>query len=129
MIVGSGSRIVKTMIFYGDKSSFDAEYRFEGMQNIIANYEYQVTWENGLRYPERNSVNKSNSANASAYSGGELTEIDATKPDARVQQNISGRISWIATRIKYFAVAIIPRQKESSGAYLEGVLHRNPIRA
>jgi YidC/Oxa1 family membrane protein insertase len=126
MVVAPGSRIVKSLIFYAGKSSFDAEYRFEGMQNIIANFEYQVTWENGLRYPERNSIDECNSANASAYSGGELTEIDASSLDARAQQTISGRVTWIATRIKYFAVAIIPREKESSGAYLEGVRHPKP---
>jgi YidC/Oxa1 family membrane protein insertase len=115
------SRIIKTLTFFGDKYSFDADYRFEGMENIVTNFEYQVTWESGLRYAEYNSVDESNSAIASAYAGGELVEIDASKPNETVKQNLSGRIAWVATRSKYFAVAIIPREKESQGAYLEGI--------
>ncbi len=65
-------------------------YRFEGMENILSNYEYQIAWENGLKYQERNSVDESNSAMAYAYAGGELTEIDASKfNEPPVKQDIS----------------------------------------
>ncbi|MBI1808112.1 MAG: membrane protein insertase YidC [Ignavibacteria bacterium] len=113
-------RIVKTFIFYGNLYSFDVSYRFEGMENIISNFEYQVTWESGLRYAEHNSINESNSAKASVYAGGEISEIDATKFNEVVKQSVSGRVSWVAARNKYFTVALIPREKESQGAYLEG---------
>ena len=43
-----------------------------------------------------------------------------------VKQNISGRVTWIATRNKYFAAAIIPQEKESQGAYLEGIRLKMP---
>lgn len=118
--VKEGSRIVKRLIFYADLYSFDAAFRLEGMENIISNFEYQVSWETGLRYEEENTIGESNSAKAYALSGGEVTDIDATKFDEVVKQNISGRVTWVATRNKYFAVALIPRLKESQGAYLEG---------
>jgi len=124
--VTAKSRIIKTLIFYGDQFSFDAAYRFEGMENIISNFEYQVTWESGLRYAEQNSIDESNSAMTYAFSGGELTELDAGKLNEPVKQNISGRVAWVATRNKYFALAIIPRAKESQGAYLEGVRIQAP---
>ncbi|MBI1803346.1 MAG: membrane protein insertase YidC [Ignavibacteriae bacterium] len=113
-------RIVKSLTFHGSGYSFDAEYRFEGMQDVISNYEYQVTWENGLRYLEHNSINESNSAKAYTFAGGELTELDAANFNDVPKQSLSGRVSWVATRNKYFAVAIIPREKESQGAYIEG---------
>jgi YidC/Oxa1 family membrane protein insertase len=118
--VGPGRRIVKSLVFHGDSYSFDATYRFEGMENIIANFEYQVVWESGIRYFEYNSVDESRFAHAAAYAGGELTELDASKPNEVVKQNISGRVSWVGARNKYFAVALIPREKESQGAYMEG---------
>ena len=117
--------IIKTYTFYGDRYSFDAGYRFEEMQEIISNYEYQVTWENGIRYQEHNSINESNSAKGYALAGGELTEIDATSLTEVPKQALSGRITWVATRNKYFALAIIPREKESQGAFLEG--HRTAM--
>ncbi|MBI4548281.1 MAG: membrane protein insertase YidC [Ignavibacteriae bacterium] len=124
--VSKKSRIVKTLIFYGDVYSFDAVYRFENMENIIANFEYQVTWEYGPQYFEHNSIDESNYAKAGAYAGGELTEIDATNINEVIKQNISGRITWVASRNKYFATAMIPRHKESQGAYLEGTRMPQP---
>ncbi len=112
--------IIKVYTFYGDRYSFDLSYQFVGLDQIISNYEYQITWENGLRYQELNTINESNFAKASALAGGELTEIDATNFNEKYQQSLSGRISWVAARNKYFAVAILPREKESQGALLEG---------
>jgi len=115
-----GGRIVKRLIFYGDRYSFDAAYRFESMESVLSNFEYQVTWEPYLRYVEYNTINESNFAKASCLAGGEETDIDATSLDEPVKQAVSGRVNWVASRNKYFAVAIIPREKESQGAYLEG---------
>ncbi|HTK81903.1 MAG TPA: membrane protein insertase YidC [Bacteroidota bacterium] len=119
--VSPTSRILKTYTFYKDKYSFDVTYDFVGMDSIISNFEYQVVWENGLRYQERNSVDESNSAMSYSYSGGELTEMDASAFDQPPnKQNISGKVNWVATRNKYFGLAFIPRDVESHGAYLEG---------
>ncbi len=113
-------KIVEMFTFYGDKYSFDLGLQFVGLEQVISNYEYQLTWSGGLRYQELNTINECNFAKASAFAGGELTEIDATSFDENYKQNISGRISWVATRNKYFAVAIMPKGKESQGALLEG---------
>ena len=118
--------ITKSYTLYGNRYSFDAGYRFEEMQDVLAGYEYQVTWESGLRYQEGNSINESNSAKAYIFAGGELTELDASSLTEQPKQNISGRAAWIATRNKYFAVAIIPREKESQGAYMEGRREKMP---
>ena len=74
-----------------------------------------------IRYAEHNSmVDESSFAAAYAFTADELTEIDAPKVDEKVQKEISGKIDWVATRNKYFAVALIPISAESEGAYLEG---------
>src|SRR6267143_901265 len=118
--VNEKSRIIKSFVFYGNLYSFDASYRFEEMEDIISNFEYQVAWESGIRYQERNSINESNFAKASAFAGGELIDVDANNFNEPVKQSISGSAAWVAARNKYFAVAIIPREKVSQGAYLEG---------
>jgi YidC/Oxa1 family membrane protein insertase len=120
LTVDGKSRLVKQLTFHGSRYDFDANFQFVEMQSIIANYEYQIVWENGLRYQELNSINESNFAKASVFAGGELTEIDATNFGETYKQSISGRARWVATRNKYFAMAIIPREKESQGAMLEG---------
>jgi YidC/Oxa1 family membrane protein insertase len=118
--VDNKSRIIKTLTFYNDKYSFDAAYRFEGMESIISNFAYQIIWESSIPYVEHNSIDESNFAKAFAFAGGELTEIDAKKLDEQAMDSLSGKVDWVAARNKYFAVAIIPRQKNSQRAYLEG---------
>jgi YidC/Oxa1 family membrane protein insertase len=115
------NKIIKTITIYGDKYNVDVAFKFIGMESIIANFAYNVVWETGIRYAEHNSVDESNFAKTYALAGGELAELDASSFNETVKDsNISGRVNWVATRNKYFAVAIIPRIKESKRAYLEG---------
>lgn len=113
-------RLVKTLTFTNGSYSFDCEYRFEGMEDVIANFEYQVVWESGLKYAERNSIDESSSATSFCYAGGELTESDASKLNDSVKQTINGKVNWVATRTKYFGLIIIPRSDDNSGGYLSG---------
>ncbi len=116
----NGGRIVKVFRFKNGVYGFDVEIRMENMGSVIANFEYQVVWESGLRYAELNSVDESNSAAAFVYAGNELTEIDASTVGEVETKDVSGSVSWVATRTKYFGLAIIPEEGESEGAYLEG---------
>ncbi|HUI10898.1 MAG TPA: membrane protein insertase YidC [Bacteroidota bacterium] len=118
--LGEGRSIVKRMTFTNGKYSFDTEFDFAGMGEAISNFEYQIVWENGLRYAERNSVDESSFAQAYAFSGGELTDIDATKIGETVKRDINGNTDWVATRSKYFALAMMPEHNAAQGAYLEG---------
>jgi len=121
-----GGRIVKSLTFYKDRYSFTADIRLERMQDVIAGFEYQVVWETGLPFAEHNSVDEASFAMAYAYAGKELTELDATHGSQVVKKSISGLTDWVATRNKYFAIAIIPRAKNSIGGYLEGVAETLP---
>jgi YidC/Oxa1 family membrane protein insertase len=124
--VSDRSSIVRTLVFHGDSYEVGVSYRFVNMENIISNFKYIVAWENGLRYQEHNSVDESNFAKAAVYAGGEETEIDAKDPAEPVKESISGRVAWAGMRNKYFGVAIIPRLKESQGAFMEGYREHAP---
>lgn len=124
--VSERARIVKSILFRNDSYAAELSYRFENMQDIISNFEYQVAWESGLRFVEHNSIDEAEFAAAFAYSGGELIEIDASTVNESVQENLSGTIDWVGTRSKYFSVAIVPRQTETRGAFLEGVRLARP---
>jgi YidC/Oxa1 family membrane protein insertase len=116
----TGGRITKTLTFRNGEYGFTTDVKFSRMGDIIANYEYQLVWESGLRYAERNSVDESSFASAYAYAGKELTEVDASSVDSKPQKNVSGVVDWVAARTKYFALAIIPKENTSDGGYLEG---------
>jgi YidC/Oxa1 family membrane protein insertase len=122
----NGGRIVKRFTFWNGRYSFGAYLRFDKMQEVIAGFEYQVVWENGLRYAEHNSVDESSFAMAYAFAGGELVEIDASHVGDPIKSSISGKTDWVSTRNKYFALAIIPAENRSEGAYLEGHAEKLP---
>ena len=108
------------MKFHNEEYGFEAEIQLIDMSSVVANYQYEIAWENGIRYAEHNSVDESGFAAAYAYAGNELTEIDASKVDQKVQKEFSGAIDWVAARNKYFAIALIPINNTCEGAYLEG---------
>ena len=116
----NGGQLVKKMRFRNEEYGFTTEIQLQNLGSVIANYQYEVTWEHGIGYAEQNSIDESSFAAAYAYAGNELTEIDAAKTDQKVQKEFTGTIDWVATRNKYFAVAIIPTGNVSEGAYLEG---------
>ncbi|MBI3788944.1 MAG: membrane protein insertase YidC [Ignavibacteriales bacterium] len=122
----NGGRIVKRLHFKNGEYGFDTDMQFVNVADVIANFEYQVVWESGLRYAEHNSADESGFAYAHAYAGKELTEIDATDFDTPHKKELSGAVDWVSTRTKYFALAIIPKAGTSDGAYLEGNKHHMP---
>jgi YidC/Oxa1 family membrane protein insertase len=119
-------RLVKRLTFRNGSYAFDAELMFVNMDKVVSNYEYQIVWESGLRYAERNSVDESNFAMAYAYSGGELTELDATRPGEPVKRDLNGSTGWVAARTKYFALSILAEEGKTQGAYLEGLRTPQP---
>jgi YidC/Oxa1 family membrane protein insertase len=122
----NGGKLVKKMKFRNEEYGFETEIQLLNLSSVVANYQYEVAWEHGVRYAEQNSVDESGFAAAYAYAGNELTEIDATKNDQKEQKEFSGAIDWVATRNKYFAVALIPTGNVSEGAYLEGTRSAMP---
>ncbi|MDH3253108.1 MAG: membrane protein insertase YidC, partial [Ignavibacteria bacterium] len=124
--VDNHRRIVKRLTFTNGKYSFESDIRFLNMQEIVANFEYQVTWEHGVPYAERNSVNESGYAMAYAYSGGELSEVDASSVGEPQKEDFTGATDWVATRNKYFAAALLPAGNVAQGAYMWGERFAKP---
>jgi YidC/Oxa1 family membrane protein insertase len=124
--VGEGKRIVKRLAFRNRAYTFDAEFDFQNMGDVISGFEYQVVWEHALPYAEHNSIDESHYAMAYALSGGELTELDAAGEGEKSHKDITGNTDWVAARNKYFAVAVMSSSPESQGAYMEGTRKSQP---
>lgn len=121
ILKASEGTVTKTLVFTNGKYDFDAGFTFDGMQNVIANYEYQILWENGITYTEFNSVDESNLAAAYTYGGGELKEVNAASFGENPKEDPSGQTDWVALRNKYFAVALMSKgNTKAAGSYLEG---------
>lgn len=126
--VGDRKRIIKQLKFTGNTYTFDAEFVFENVNDVVSGFEYQVLWENPLPYAEQNSIDESGFAQAFAFSGGEVADIDAPSESEPASKDLNGATDWVAARNKYFAVAMIPAPGTSQGAVIEGYAKTQPDR-
>jgi len=130
--------IVKSYTFYSDSYEIKSEIEFNNFQDYISSNLFDITWSNGVRFVEHNSVDEANYSDASVFSGGEQVIVDASSVGEKVSKNFGGRIDWIAARNKYFASVIIPSDpnKIESGFIggirnkvgFEGVVERYDLR-
>jgi YidC/Oxa1 family membrane protein insertase len=114
-----GQAIDITYEFSGQSYKVGYDVKLTGFSNVISGNEYQLQWDGGLAYTEKNREEESQNALASAYLGGSLVKLDASKDSQFYREEQSGEAKWIAVRDKYFVAAIIP-QDRTAGIYLDG---------
>jgi len=125
--LGENGSIVKTYKFKNDSYEIGSDIELIGMNNFISNNEYDLVWNNGLRFVEKNSVDEATYSNASAYYGDEQAICDASTIGETEQEDFNGRVDWVAVRNKYFAAVIIPDDPTRvEGAYIEGYSEPRP---
>lgn len=105
--------------FSGDSYKVDYDVKLTGFASELAGNEYQVQWDGGVPFSEKNRPDEAQSALASAYLGGSLVKLDASKEKQSYREEQSGEAQWVAVRNKYFVAALIPHGK-SAGIYLDG---------
>lgn len=126
--INENRELRKTYTFRNGRYDFNVRYEFIGMHDIIANFEYQIVWDNGLQLTEQDVRNEAEFAAAFAYMGGELEKLEARNFDRDYSAMFSGRTEWVGMRNKYFAMAMLPvaTVTPADGAYLEGRRVRLP---
>jgi YidC/Oxa1 family membrane protein insertase len=114
--------ISKSFTFFSDSYEIKSDIELYNFQNYLSNDLFDITWDNGVRFVEHNSVDEANYSDASVYSGGEQILVDASSIGEKVTKNFGGRIDWIAARNKYFATVIIPANPDNvESAYIQGI--------
>jgi YidC/Oxa1 family membrane protein insertase len=119
--INNKSFVKKTFYFKGNEYSIRSGIEMANMHNIISNYRYDVVWSNGINFVEHNSTDEANYSNASLFSGGEQTIVNAAKPGESNNKEVNGKVDWIGVRNKYFAVIIAPESSsKEGGAVIDG---------
>jgi YidC/Oxa1 family membrane protein insertase len=108
-----------TWHFGGDSYKADYEVKLTGFGSELAGNEYQLQWDGGVPYSEKNRQDEAQSALASAFLGGSVVKVDASKENETFREEQSGEAKWVAVRNKYFVAALIP-QGRTAGIYLDG---------
>lgn len=107
-----GRYIAKRFIFYANKYHFRTEIILQNVDDYINTKGYTIQWTDGLRYQEVNSIDESGEAKAIASLNGEIEELDASGNEP-VSISPSGKLDFVAVKIKYFTAAIIPAPSDS----------------
>lgn len=98
-------------VFYGSSYAFNYNVEMVNMDESLPNSGYRVTWGNGIKNQEGNSVDEASSSHAYASLNGDLDDLDAN--DEGVNESHTGLIDYAAIKNKYFAVALIPQPFKS----------------
>ncbi|MEI6847668.1 MAG: membrane protein insertase YidC [Chlorobiaceae bacterium] len=106
-------------VFSGNSYNIGYDVKMTGFSSELAGNEYQLQWDGGLSYSEKNRQDESQSAIAGAYLGGSLVKLDASKENQAYREEQSGEAKWVAVRNKYFIAALIPHGR-TEGIYLDG---------
>lgn len=114
------SVIEKSITIYGNSYHIDVDFNVTKPEQILLNNEYLVAWLNGIPSNESNIKEDYTYAEAYASMGGELESysVDSEEPGKPVL--LTGKTDWVASRMKYFMVAVVPEKARADGANLSG---------
>jgi len=116
-----GGKIIKTYSFTDGSYMFSVDVEFKNPSQFISNFEYQLVWENSLKLTEYRSDAEGSHAHAYAEMNDNLEVFDVTSKDEPVKSDLNGQTDWVASRIKYFSVFLIPVSRKADGSYITGL--------
>jgi YidC/Oxa1 family membrane protein insertase len=116
-----GGKIIKTYSFTSGSYMFSLDVEFKNLSQFISNFEYQLIWENSLKLTEYRSDAEGSHAHAYAEMNDNLEVFDVTSKDEPVKSDLNGQTDWVASRIKYFSVFLIPVSRKADGSYITGL--------
>jgi len=117
--VSKTRNILITYSFTGNSYRVGYDVKLNGFSSALAGNEYQLQWDGGLGYTEKNREDEAHNALAGAYLGGSLVKLDAAKDNQSYREEQSGEAKWVAVRNKYFVAALIPSDR-TGGFYIDG---------
>jgi YidC/Oxa1 family membrane protein insertase len=121
MELSQNKAIEKIYLFRAGTYLIKSDIDFIGFNGLITDNTYDISWESGIRFVERNSVNEAGFSSADIYYGDEKVVIDAPGDGEKISRDFNGKVDWLAVRNKYFAVIMIPSDPtQVEGAYVEG---------
>ncbi len=104
---GTPGVIEKRFVFRGDEYGIGLAVNASNLGDLTAGG-FALTWKDGLKYQEHNSVEESNRARAMARVNDELVELDNNDPGTTKHETFKGSVEWAGMHTKYFGMALIP---------------------
>jgi len=110
-------RIIKEFEFFADRYDFSMQITLENMGDLIAEKAYTIDAKSGLSSTEKRLEDDMSYAKAVVAAGGEVSKKYPT--DRKIHRE-TGDIDWVAVRTKYFALAIVAKDRKGTNALVYG---------
>jgi len=118
-----GRSIEKKFTFIKDKYNFDLSLKLNGLQDVIEERAYRLSWGCGLNSTEEDVENDMSYAKVYMLIGSELEDFSVDKSNLE-KKEFTGDIRWMAVRTKYFTAAIIPQSIYGKSTTVSGIQKR-----
>lgn len=102
--------IEKRFVFRGNSYGIGMDVALQNMADQVGHGAYDITWRQGLKYQEHNSVDESQRAKALVSKDGEVIDFDASDVGMIKRDTYTGTIGFVGIKSKYFGSALIPAQ-------------------
>ncbi|HVZ41535.1 MAG TPA: membrane protein insertase YidC [Candidatus Kapabacteria bacterium] len=110
--------IEKRFVFHGDSYGVGLDVAFRNMAGELAatNPTYELTWRDGVKYQEHNSMEESAKSDAVVSVNGDHTQVDWHDVGKSHEEKFAGNVEWVGVHVKYFGAAIIPQKPIANGS-------------
>ncbi len=115
----NGGTIVKKYLFYPDTYHYDLAITVDSTSALGFERRYTLLWNTPLGVTEPVAANDYKSMEAITMQGGSRDALTDYK-DNVLNESVDGSTSWVGLRSKFFATALIPRNREGDAAVARG---------
>ncbi len=115
--IGTG-RIRQIYTFAPDDYEVKLRIEQEGAATFSTLEGYELVWNGGVPFAERDRDDEARHSGAFARSGGELEKITLDR-NRTEEKRLAGQVDWVAVKNKFFTAVLIP-SGETRGAELVG---------
>lgn len=114
----AGGEVRYTYTFKPETYEVGLRVALDDPASFVTPQGYELAWNGGIPFTEKDIETSSAQSGAYARSGGEVEAVQVTS-DPYGEKTLNGVVDWVAVKSKYFTVAIMP-QAETRGADLLG---------
>ena len=120
-------KISKKITIYPESFVFDIELDMIPVANSVLEDRFSFSWLGGLPPTEKDSTAEEYFFGTYIHQGGELLDVKASKGDS-FNSDYRGKTKWVATRSKYFVIAIISTERsEFLGASVSAIYNKSEL--
>ncbi len=114
-----GGRITKRYLFYPDEYHYDLVFQVDGREHFGFERQYNLVWNTPLGVTEPRPETDYEAMEAVAMMSGSREKLDDFD-DERLNQSLTGDVSWAGVRQKYFAAVFVPQNRVAAGVFAQG---------